>query len=457
MNSAFASAAKQSRCSSRYNKFATPFGLAMTISCLLLANPYPDESKAPRLPIPSSRGQLQRAKFQEGLEVLRVQVDWAAANESFGIASVVREKSGTESLMRRALRPNPFGSYRARLEDAATHQAIYHDAIGTGQEFRRLTRAFTFRFPMPAEGVEFVLTAENPTTGVMEEVLRQPLSIPAEKEEPLQVEVKSVLAAETTPSILVSIYSEGYSYDAKEKFWRDADKAAKSLRQYEFPGAKRMEFQAVFSPSNLAIGSAQDLGLPVAERDTFLGLYFPYWNKFGRWYHVVYPTRESRYRRAVGQVAYDYPLVLVDNASYWGIGNFNELTAVPSSHPSFIYLLTHEFGHFFGLNEEYEGGGPTELSFSPGITEPWSQNITFDPKNVKWKQFVAEKTPLPTPQSYWQGGQWGAYLGGYADSEPQHHSHKPGYSCTMESGTKFCPVCRAAIEAKITFDLNQAK
>ena len=122
----------------------------------------------------------------------------------------------------------------------------------------------------------------------------------------------------------------------------------------------------------------------------------------------------------------------------------------------------HEFGHFFGLNEEYEGGGPTELEFAPRMREPWSQNITFlaSPalRELKWAGFVAANAPVPTPWSYWQSQSdpplYGAYRGGYADSEPRGASHIPGDHCMMESGPKFCHICAHAISGKIRHDLG---
>ena len=275
----------------------------LVLASIAFANPYPDPKKVPRLPIPKSSGILKSGAFQEGIPVLRVQVDWQAATEGYEIGAVVVESSGTEALLRRAKTPNPFGSYRARLEDPMTREVYAYDAVGTGKEFRKLVRAMSFRFPKPTSRVDFVMTAENPKTGIMEEVLRRPLLAPVAVQSMAEIEVKQLLAAESTPSLLVSIYAEGFSPERKSRFWQDAEKVAKTLRQYDFPGAKRMEFQAVFSPSGLSIGSAIDLGLPVPDRDTFLGLYFPYWHPFGRWYHVVYPTSEAHYRRAIGQVA----------------------------------------------------------------------------------------------------------------------------------------------------------
>jgi hypothetical protein len=192
--------------------------------------------------------------------------------------------------------------------------------------------------------------------------------------------------------------------------------------------------------------------MPIPERNTFLGLYFPYWNSFGRWYNVVYPTRESRFRNGLAQAAYDFAVVLVNDNQYWGVGNFRELTAIPAYSSSFTYLLMHEAGHYFGLNEEYSEGGRTELEFAPEIAEPWSQNITFlnDPFNLKWKQFVLSSTKIPTPLS--QRPNYGAYKGGYAESPPGGRSHIPFIGCTMSSDAKFCDVCRHAIEQRLQYE-----
>jgi hypothetical protein len=224
-----------------------------------------------------------------------------------------------------------------------------------------------------------------------------------------------------------------------------------------------MSFYAVFHASNITIDSPIDFGRPVPHRDTFLGLYYPYWaGGFSRWYNVVYPTNEEQFRQGVAAAPYDYPLVLVNNDYYWGVGNYKAFVAIPAkSRWFFTYILTHELGHFFGLNEEYEGGGPTELEFAPGMEEPWSQNITFlkkpDYEHLKWHQFTDNHTHIPTPSWVWHLSffkyVYGAYLGGYADSRTGH-SYKPGFNCTMEAGKHFCPVCQNAIEEVIRFDVG---
>lgn len=140
-------------------------------------------------------------------------------------------------------------------------------------------------------------------------------------------------------------------------------------------------------------------------------------------------------------------------------------TAIPAASTMYFnYLLTHEFGHFFGLNEEYQGGGRTELEYAPEMAEPWSQNITFltDKRydKLKWNTFVNKNMPLPTPHAKWRENPptYGAYQGGYADSvSSKGRSHIPGLSCTMEAQKHFCDICRKGIEDVVRYSTGQSR
>lgn len=427
------------------------------------ANPYWDESAVPKDQPYRPSGKLQPRIIsvddqREALDILRIEVAWTEEREAYDTTQVVVEKSGTPGLMARAEKSDPLGSYQATLRDTRTGK-IYYSTIGTGQEYRKLVRAFTFRFPLVENEVEFQFNAENPETGNVEEIFKKKFQPPFNRAPKLElpIEVKELKKSSEENSVSVVIYSEGYTASGVNRFNTAAQRAVEAIQTAKWPGVEKMNFYSVFSPSNVSLGSASDLGMPIPERDSFLGLYFPYWRKFGRWYHVVYPTRESRFRARAGMVAYDYPIVLVDSNQYWGVGNFNENTAIPAENSSFTYLLLHEFGHFFGLNEEYEGGGPTELAFAPGIVEPWSQNITFLPvgETLKWKWAVENSTPIPTPNSLWSpvsNGPLGAYRGGYADTEPLGQSHKPGHACVMKSGKGLCKVCHKAVKDRVEYD-----
>ncbi len=444
---------------------------ALLISQLVYANPYwdpnkvPKDSSYPNLSNKINLNDLKTVSNHSAIDVLRVQVDWLEENESYVVNTLIIEHSGTKALLARSTHKPKWGSYLGVLKDNATGNSVYYDSVGTGREYRKLARAINFRFPIPTQDMTFELYAENPQTGVMELVLNRNIAT----NEPVtdassfkDLEIKEVALAEKSPSLRVNIYAEGYNSAEKIKFWQQAIKAVNVLQSEHFPGVEYMSFYAVFSSSNKTLGSADNLGLPVPEYDSFLGLYYPYWDNFGRWYHIVYPTRENKFRQGLASAPYDYPIVLVNNNKYWGVGNYMSHTAIPAGNSTyFTYMLLHEMGHFFGLNEEYQGGGRTELEFAADIDEPWSQNITFltNPSysNLKWHELVSPQTSIPTPDWDWISNPpvYGAYEGGYADSPSSKGiSHKPGLNCVMESHQSFCDICTKGILDVIQFDLG---
>ncbi len=454
------------------------FAAKVLISIVLLfhssvfANPYWDPLKVPtdssyrssRLALPRI-DRLKTVNNDSAIDVLRIQVDWREADEAYTVTKMIVEPSGTAALIARSKQKPRLGSYLGVLKDNQTGRDVYYDSIGTGKEYRKLARAINLRFPVPKEDMTFELYAENPNTGAMEKVVSKPFTImelQKQKQTLDDVEIKELALARQSPSIRVNIYAEGYLQSEKETFWQHAVKAVQVLQNEQFPGVDYMSFYGVFHASNQKLGRARDLDTPVPEYDSFLGLFYPYWDGFGRWYNVVYPTREDKFRQGLAAAAYDYPLILVNSSEYWGVGNYMSFTAIPAASSYFTYMLFHEFGHFFGLNEEYEGGGRTELEFAPAMPEPWSQNITFltdaSYDNLKWKQFVDSHVKLPTPYTDWKSSPpvYGAYRGGYADSiSINGHSHKPGLNCVMETHTHFCDICTHAIEQVVQQSLGK--
>lgn len=446
--------------------------ILLLMSQLVYANPYWDARKVPSdssfrsaKVIKHNVNQLKNVKQNNGIDVLRIQIDWLEESDSYAVSKLVIESSGTPALLARSSHKPKWGSYLGILKDLASGETFYFDSVGTGKEYRKLARAINLRFPLPTTDMLFELYAENPQSGVMEKVIEKSINanelIRDDKVFP-DLEVKELAQASKEPSLRVNIYAEGYAANDKNKFWQQALKTVNALKGEHFPGVEYMSFYAVFNPSNKKLGDASNLGLPVPEFDSFLGLYYPYWDNFGRWYHIVYPTREDKFRQGLASAPYDYPIVLVNNSGYWGVGNYMSHTAIPAGNSSyFTYLLLHELGHFFGLNEEYEGGGRTELEFAPDIQEPWSHNITFlsEPNysGLKWNSFVKENTLIPTPDSDWHSRPpvYGAYRGGYGDSVSSHSiSHKPGLNCVMESHASFCDICSKGIMDVILFDLG---
>ena len=439
------------------------FSLIILLSSLASwAKPYYRPSE---IILPKSENRLLTSApllvhIEKGGPVLRVEVSWSK-NETYKITNLTLEESGTEALIRSSQHQDLLGSYKAKLISPSQQ---LHASVGTGREFRQLVRTMSFRFPLTGEdkNFQFTLEAENPESGKTEKVLDQKISLEEAKAVVAQnVKVSLLRKALKEPSLKFNFYAEGFEASGENRFLEAAQRAIQTLEK-NIPGQEYFEFKAVFAVSNKKIGSAQDRGDEIQIQDSFLGLYFPHWRKFGRWYHVVYPTSQTKYRNALAQVPYDYPLALVDDNEYWGVGNYKELTAIPVGDEAFSYLLLHEFGHFMGLNEEYEGGGPTELEFAPKIKEPWSQNITFNPDvtSLKWRKHLEPGISVPTTLSDYRrfGGAdknpVGAYRGGYADSEPVKKSHKPVMQCMMGTGGDFCPVCQDALNELVLQDLG---
>ncbi len=425
------------------------------------ANPYPDPDLVPSEPtgirsLPGSEGRSVDLKSLQK-ESLRVSIAWNQEDGSYSWKSAIYEMSGTGSLNRKAKNFDWRGSFRGVL--TAEDGTKYYSSIGTGYTFRSLVRDLSFRFPGVDGLLSFDLYAEDSESGEIKHALSHSFeSSTIPKLAPIEVESRMLEESSSDDFLLVTIYADGYKAFERGRFFRDAAKIPGIFDRYQFPARSKLSFLAVFAPSNDRLGTAAHKGSDIKPHDSFLGLYYPYWRNFGRWYHVVYPTDELKYRRSLASAPYDYPIALIKSSEYWGVGNYNELTAIPSDNSKFGYLLMHELGHYLGLNEEYEGGGKTELEFAPGIAEPWSQNITFatSRENLKWKKFVLTQTPVPTLAYRWKNaskGPWGLYKGGYADSDKKR-SHKPGMQCVMSTGDRFCPVCSAAIEAKITYDLG---
>ena len=429
------------------------------------ANPYFDPAKVPqdssyafakRLQVSARALSLLPLRTRaSGSEVLRVQVDFDTQKESYSIAQTMLELSGTPALSARAPHRPHWGSYLGVLKfDGKT----YYDSVGTGKEYRLLTRAMSFRFPPPSASAQFEMWAENPKTGAMEKVVAETLmrkqfeTLPALK----GVEVRELQKATREPSLQVAIYAEGYHAGRERTFFADAMKAVTALQEAKLPGVEQMQFVGVFYPSEKGLDEQFSRGMPVPEYESWLGMYHPYWDDFGRWRDVIYPSREGKLRAGLAAVAYDYPILLVDSYDYWGVGNYMAFTAIPARRYDFVYLLLHEIGHFFGLNEEYKGGGRTELEFAAGLREPWSQNMTYllttKWEDLKWNKFVDRATPIPTPGDSWRRtpGLFGAYEGGYADSVGDYGpNYKPGMACVMERDKNFCQVCAAGIRAVV--------
>jgi hypothetical protein len=114
----------------------------------------------------------------------------------------------------------------------------------------------------------------------------------------------------------------------------------------------------------------------------------------------VLALHDRELREACAQAPYDALILLCNERKYGGGGIYNLWATATADSEAAPYLFVHEFGHSFaGLADEYYTSAVAYEELTPPGTEPWEPNVTalLDPAKLKWKDLVAQGTPLPTP------------------------------------------------------------
>lgn len=133
---------------------------------------------------------------------------------------------------------------------------------------------------------------------------------------------------------------------------------------------------------------------------------------------------------------YDIPLVLVNDSEYGGSGG---PVAVTSTEASSSEIAIHEIGHSFGaLGDEYE-------DLTPGYPDIEDPNTTRETRRdyIKWRHWILESTPLPTPES----GAYSSVIGLFEGAHYQPKGwYRPKLDCKMRSlNVPFCAVCQETL------------
>lgn len=301
-----------------------------------------------------------------------------------------------------------LGKYLFQVVDAATQQVVYSRGFAsiygeweTTGEAKQVWRAFeeSQRFPEPREPVQLVLK-KRAGDGTFREIFTQ-LVDPASRfvdRAPLtgQADVIAIHGAGASASKLdVLVIADGYAASERAKFEGDTRRLSAALLATP-PFASRASDIVVRAAF---VASAQS-GISDPRRGEWksnaLGCSF---NAFDSdRYVLTYCNRELR--EAAAHAPYDALIVLFNARKYGGGGIFNLWATCASDTSVADYVFVHEFGHSFaGLADEYYSSQVSYEDFVAPGTEPWEPNVTalLDPAKLKWRDLVAEGTPVPTP------------------------------------------------------------
>ena len=191
------------------------------------------------------------------------------------------------------------------------------------------------------------------------------------------------------------IMGEGFTSDEFEKFLNVAHSLSDTLftispfKEY----SKQFNIYFVLKPSR---DSGVDDPRKGIFHNTSLNASFNTFNT--QRYMMTFDTKSVH--DVASMVPYDAIIILVNTETYGGGGIYNYYACTSAFNKWSAYIYIHEFGHSFaGLDDEYYTSDVAYSDFHPAGTEPWEVNVTalLDPQNIKWKKYVSEGVPIPTP------------------------------------------------------------
>ncbi|MEV4783501.1 IgA Peptidase M64 [Burkholderia sp. LMU1-1-1.1] len=331
-----------------------------------------------------------------------------ALNEQYAMERVVIEPLPWPGDMRRTIDDTNRGNNLVEVVDATSGKLLYSRGFSTvfaewasTEEAGKTNRGFqeSVRFPKPDKPVKVrilkrdergafsvVWTASVDTDAM--DVVRKQASAPAK---PIGIRVNGP----SKDKVDLLILGDGYTAGEMKKF----EATARRLADHLFNTSPFKERAKDFNVWALALPT-QESG--VSRPSTGVHHASPLGTRydiFGSERYVL--TTDNRALRELAQNApYEFIEILVNNDTYGGGGIFGQFSTAAANNDWANYLFVHEFGHHFaGLADEYYTSPVAYATGGATRQEPWEPNATalHDPANVKWKKFVKDGTPLPTP------------------------------------------------------------
>ena len=302
-----------------------------------------------------------------------------------------------------------LGKYLFEVIELKTNRVIYSRGFAsiygewetTGEARRGVWRSIheSQRFPEPNDKVQLVLKKRLNDGSFSEiySVVIDPKSRFVDRSPLLQYgKVWNVFEnGKIENKVDILILGDGYRSKEKKKFHSDVKRLVNALFDTEPFKSQKKNFNV------RAIDVASDeSGISNPRMDfwvkTPLGLSF---NAFDSDRYVLSFENET-IREIAANAPYDAIMMIANTRKYGGGGIFNLYATTSSDTEPAAYVFIHEFGHSFaGLADEYYTSSVAYEEFIPPDVEPWEPNATalLDPENLKWKKYVSNSTPIPTP------------------------------------------------------------
>jgi hypothetical protein len=262
--------------------------------------------------------------------------------------------------------------------------------------------------------------------------------------------------------LTIAVVGDGFAFEDQDKYNRAVDDLlmtgmfARDLFAADKSAFNVHRINLVSHQSGVSTKTYDSTGTVTGQvdRDTALNLYYS-----GDWGHCWLeggPHHETRLKQAldIWVPDYRYVLILLNHPGFGGCGGGGRAYV-----PLGVTWATvaHEFGHAFGLADEYCGSN----TYTGG--EPGAVNVTVNTNRstLKWRHHVAATTPIPTGSGACAGYNQGTQPAGWSDNQSvglfegasgnfNRGIYRPVINCRMRSNSPaFCPVCHASVHGQI--------